>query len=161
MRSFDGRPLAEHDLRRILEAGRLAPSSNNDQGWAFIVVRDRERLQQLSHVGDWAQHLANAGAAVALVFPLGTEDWEPELRAFDIGQAAQSMMLTAWELGIGSVHAAVYDEPMAKELLGYPNGWRCDYVLSFGYPADRSILTRGKASSARRLFGDIVHDERW
>ena len=71
------------------------------------------------------------------------------------------MMLTAWELGIGSVHAAVYDEPLAKQILGYPEGWRCDYVLSFGRPADAGILTRGKAPSARRPIEEVVHTEMW
>ena len=39
VRSFDGRPLAQADLDRILDAGRRAHSSKNQQRWAFIVVR--------------------------------------------------------------------------------------------------------------------------
>ena len=46
------------------------------------------------------------------------------------------MMLVAWELGIGSVPATVYDEALARSLLGYPAGQYCEYLLSFGYPAD-------------------------
>ncbi len=61
---------------------------------------------------------------------------------FDLGQAADSMMLAAWELGIGSVPATVYDHALARELLGYPADRHCEYLLSFGYPADPADLTR-------------------
>ena len=53
---------------------------------------------------------------------------------FDLGQAADSMMLVAWELGIGSVPATVYEHDLAQRLLGYPDGQHCEFLLSFGYP---------------------------
>jgi nitroreductase len=65
-------------------------------------------------------------------------------------------MLAAWAMGIGSVHAAVYDEDLVRELLGYPKGWRCDYVLSFGYPA-RMPSEPGE----RRPLEELVHRDRW
>ena len=46
------------------------------------------------------------------------------------------MMLAAWELGIGSVPATVYEHDLARRLLGYPDDQHCEYLLSFGYPAD-------------------------
>lgn len=156
VRKFKGRRLTEEVLAGILEAGRLAPSSMNAQRWTFVVCTDGEHLQRLSKVGDYADHIAGAAAAIALVTPEGTEGWERESIAFDLGQAAQNMMLAAWEQGIGSVHAAVYDESLARELLGYPAGWRCDYVLSFGYPA----RVAGPPSD-RKPADDVVRRERW
>ena len=44
VRAFADRPIAQDELDRILAAGRRAHSSKNLQRWAFIVVRDRERL---------------------------------------------------------------------------------------------------------------------
>ena len=41
---------------------------------------------------------------------------------WDLGRAAENMMLAAWELGIGSCPATVYDQSIARELLGYPRG---------------------------------------
>lgn len=156
IRSFDGRPLPADALTRILEAGRRAPSSMNEQRWAFVVCTDREHLRELASVGEWAAHVAGAAAVIALVTPEAKEDWRRESIAFDLGQCAQNMMLAAWELGIGSAHAAVYDEHLARELLGYPVGWRCDYLLSFGYPA-RMPTTKG----GRRPLDELVHRERW
>ena len=131
----------------------------NEQRWSFIVCRDREHLDQLSRVGDYAEHLADAGAAIALVTPEADEDWQRESIAFDLGQCAQSMMLAAWELDIGSVHAAVYDEDLVRALLGYPEGHRCDYLLSFGHPTQGSLP--GPSEEGRRPLGQLVHEEHW
>lgn len=156
IRTFDGRPLPDEALTAILEAGRRAPSSMNEQRWAFVVCTDREHLRELAAVGDYAGHIERAAAAIALVTPVAEQDWRRESIAFDLGQCAQSMMLAAWELGVGSVHAAVYDEELTRRLLGYPDGWRCDYLLSFGYPA------RGPTGSGtRKPLEQLVHRERW
>jgi nitroreductase len=161
VREFDGRPLGPEHLERILDAGRRAPSSKNEQRWAFVVVTDREKLRALSETGRYASHVAGAGAAVAIVVPEAREDWRRESIAMDSGQAAENMMLAAWELGIGSVHAAVYEEAAARGLLGFPEGWRCDYMLSFGYPADPAELMRPPRAGGRRPLGEVVHRESW
>src|SRR4030067_225420 len=54
VRSFAARPLEADHLRRILHAGRRTGSSKNRQDWAFIVVRDRAHLAELSKVGPHA-----------------------------------------------------------------------------------------------------------
>jgi len=156
IRRFDGRPLPEDVLERILEAGRRAPSSMNEQRWSFVVCTDRDHLRELATIGDYAEHIAGAAAAVALVTPEAEEGWRREGIAFDLGQCAQNLQLAAWALGVGTVHAAVYDEDRTRELLGYPEGWRCDYLLSFGYP-EHAPTTRG----GRKALGDLVHRERW
>ena len=76
---------------------------------------------------------------------------------FDLGQAAENMMLAAWELGIGSVPATVYEHDSARQLLGYPADQRCEYILSFGYPADPAELTRAARAGGRRPLDEIVH----
>ena len=156
IRRFDGRSIPDATLERILEAGRRAPSSMNEQRWAFVVCTDTERLDALATIGDYADHVATAAAAVALVTPEADEPWRRESIAFDLGQCAQNMQLAAWAEGVGSVHAAVYDEGRTRELLGYPEGWRCDYLLSFGYPEHRPT-TRG----GRTPLGELLHRERW
>lgn len=161
VRDFDGRAIDPDHLDAILQAGAWAPSSKNEQRWAFIAITDRETLQALSGVGDYTQHLATAPAAIALVHPRVEDVEERESIAMDLGQAIQSMMLAAWDLGIGSAHASVYVEPRAQELLGYPATQRCDTLISFGYPADPSILTRGKSPRSRKPLSDTVHREHW
>jgi nitroreductase len=161
VRSFADRPLAASDLDRILKAGRRAPSSKNSQRWAFIACRERTHLQELSKVGPFAGHIGGAAAAIAIVTPDEDEPGGREWIMLDAGQAAQSMMLAAWDLGVGSAHAAVYDEALARDLLGYPKGHRCDLIISFGYPSDLSLLDRHPAKGGRRAFDEVVRWERW
>jgi nitroreductase len=71
------------------------------------------------------------------------------------------MMLVAWELGVGSVPATVYDQPMVSRLLGLPDDQHCEFLLSFGYPADPTDLTRPPRAGGRRGLSEIVREERW
>jgi len=157
VREFADRPIDVEHLDRILNAGRRAGSSKNDQHWAFIVIRDRAHLAELAEVGRYAGHLAGATIAIALVTP----DPASASVMWDLGRAAQNMVLAAWELGIGTVPATVYDHEMAHRLLGLPPDRRCDFLLSFGYPADTSRLTAPNRPGGRLALSDLVHKERW
>ena len=161
IRTFADLPLEPERLDRILRAGRRSGSSKNLQRWDFIVCRDREHLRELAAVGPWAGHLAGAAVGIALVTPDPAAADAPLSVTFDLGQAAAYMMLTGWELGIGSVPATVYEHDLARRLLGYPDTHHCEYILSFGYPADAAQLTAPNRTGARRPLDEIVHDERW
>lgn len=161
VREFADTPIEHEHLGRILNAGRRAGSSKNQQRWAFIVVHDRARLRRLAKVGDFAGPVAQATVAIALVTPDPRAPQAPLSITFDLGRAAQNMVLAAWELGIGSVPATVYDHDLARELLGYPADHHCGYLLSFGYPADPSVLDAPKRSGGRARLRDLVHHETW
>ena len=161
VREFADRAIEPEQLTRILNAGRRAGSSKNLQRWEFIVCRDREHLRELAAVGPYAGHLAGAAVAIALVTPDPRSADSPLSVMFDLGQAAENMMLVAWELGIGSVPATVYDQDLARRLLGHPDGHHCEYLLSFGYPADPGVLSAPNRAGGRRALQDILHDEYW
>lgn len=161
IREFAERPIDADSLGRILDAGRHAGSSKNLQRWEFVVSRDREHLRELSAVGPWAGHLAGAAVGIALVTPDPAAADAPLSVMFDLGQAAGNMMLVAWEMGIGSVPATVYEHDLARRLLGYPVDRHCEYILSFGYPADPAALSAPRRSGGRKALDEIVHDERW
>ena len=162
IRRFADRPLEPAHLDRILNAGRRAGSSKNMQRWTFIVCRERDHLRQLAEVGPWADHLASAAVGIALVTPdprgaLDPRgDGAPLSIMFDLGQAAENMML-----GVGSVPATVYQHDLARELLGYPTDQHCEYLLSFGYPADPTDLRRPPKAGGRRELDEMVREERW
>ena len=160
VRKFSDEPIADEHLERILNAARRTGSSKNDQHWAFIVIRERDHLKQLAAVGDYAGHLAGATIAIAIVTPNATGAYNNSVM-WDAGRAAQNMVLAAWDLGIGSVPATVYDHELAARLLGLPDDRRCDFLLSFGHPADASKLTAPKRAGGRLPLSDLVHEEHW
>jgi nitroreductase len=161
IRTFADRPLAEDDLTAILDAGRRAGSSKNSQRREFIVVRDRDRLAALAAVGPYAGHLARAAAAIAIVTPDPRAPGASLSLVFDVGLAAESMMLAAWGRGVGSCPVTVYDHDRCRLVLGYPADLACSYLLSVGYPADPGDLTRPNRPGGRRPLDSMLHQERW
>ena len=87
VRSFEDRPLPDEHLERIVAAAALAPSSMNEQRWAFVVCRDRERMTELACVGDYTDHIAGAVAAIAFLTPRADDVAVRESIAFDLGQS--------------------------------------------------------------------------
>jgi len=161
VRRFEDRSIEPAVVERIVDAGRHAGSSKNLQRWDFIVCADRGHLRELSGVGPWAGHLAGAATAIALVTPDPAAADAPLSVMFDLGQAAENMMLAAWELGVGSVPATVYEHDLARRVLGYPETHHCEYILSFGYPPDASELTAPPRPGGRRSLDEVIHRERW
>jgi nitroreductase len=161
IREFADRPIEEDRLVRLVDAGRRAGSSKNRQAWDFVVCRDRAHLAELSGVGPYAGHLAGAAVGIALITPDPAMADAPLSVMWDLGQAAENMMLVAWEMGIGSVPATVYDHDLARRLLGYPADRHCEFLLSLGYPADPARLTAPRRAGKRKSFDEVVHWERW
>jgi nitroreductase len=159
VRDFDDRPLPRELLERILEAGRRAPSARNWQPWDFVVVTDRKQLEELARVAPGAVHVATSAATIALILP-DTDDRGARDRAqFDLGQATMAMMIAAADLGIGSGHAGVGDQELARRLLGLPADRYAARFIDLGYPADRPL--KPIRNPNRRPFDEVVHWERW
>ena len=158
IRQFSLQPLPGEAVAAILNAGRRAQSSKNSQPWHFVVVRERATLEALSKLGTYASHLAGAALAVAIVTPDPAQRWSI---MFDAGQSAGYMQLAAWELGIGSCLATIYETGPAKALLGLPDGLHLHVAISFGYPASEPARPAGPKRSGRRPMDDVVHWEKW
>jgi nitroreductase len=80
---------------------------------------------------------------------------------FDAGQAAAYMQLAAWELGVGSCPATIYQAEAARALLGYPEDWHLHVTLSFGYPARPEQMIEKSKAGGRKNYGDVTHLEHW
>lgn len=161
VRSFTDQPIPGDHLDEILEAGRRAPSARNWQPWDFVVVDARESLGELAKVAPGASYLAGAAVAVALVAtPVEPGDSGRLSRLyFDLGQVTMSMMLAAAGLRIGSGHAGVDDQDLARKVLALPADKFCPFVIAFGYPADRALqLIR---HPQRRPPNEVVHRGHW
>jgi nitroreductase len=129
IRDYKPDPLSNEDLGAILEAGRWTGSSKNRQSWSFIAVTDPERIQSLAEHGDFTQPVRDSVATIVLV-------QEPGGNMFDIGRAAQNMMLAAKAIGVASCPITLPREKGTASLLGVPDGAVARYAISLGYPAD-------------------------
>ncbi|MCI0633588.1 MAG: nitroreductase family protein [Actinobacteria bacterium] len=159
VRAYGERPIPAGDLDRILEAARRTPSSTNQQAWDFVVVTDRRRLHELAKTWRWAAHVGTSAAAIALVMPASDDRDARDTFEYDLGQVTMSIMLAAADLGIGSGHASVGDQALARRVLGLPEDRECAWLVALGYPADRPLAPIARPD--RRAFDDVVHRERW
>ncbi|MCL4560351.1 MAG: nitroreductase family protein [Chloroflexi bacterium] len=158
VRKFRDEPIPTEAVQAILNAGRRAQSAKNLQPWRFIAIQDKATLKALSEMGTYAGHLADAALGVAILTP------DPASRysvMFDAGQAAAFMQLAAWELGIASCPATIYEPEKARELLGFPDELHLRVAFSFGYPLDKTELERPPQKGDRLALEDIVHWDRW
>ncbi|HNB53651.1 MAG TPA: nitroreductase family protein [Anaerolineales bacterium] len=158
VRKFTDQPLSDDVIHTILNAGRRAQSSKNMQAWHFIAIRDKDTLVALSNCGDFAGHLAGAALGIAIITP------DPEIRfnvMFDAGQSAAYMQLAAWELGIGSCLATIYQHDQARSLLCFPANMHLRIALSFGYPQEPEKLERPARKTGRRTFDEVIHWDKW
>lgn len=141
VRKYRKGKIEEETLKKVLEAGLLAPSGRNRQPWEFIVVRDPERLRQLSEcrAGGAAGMLAGAAAAIVVTAdPSKTDVWTE-----DCSNAMMLMHLTADAMGLGScwIQGRLREAPdgrtteeYVREILGYPEDFRLEAILSLGLP---------------------------
>ncbi|MEA2550867.1 MAG: hypothetical protein QOE25_636 [Actinomycetota bacterium] len=159
VRGYEDRALRPEDLDRILEAAWRTPSSMNDQPWDFVVCTQRETLRRLAQTWVYAEHVAGSAATVALIATHTTDQDTRDWIFYDMGQATMSMALVAADLGIGSSHAGVDDQALARELLGLPEDRFCVGLIAFGFPADRPLKPILRPD--RRPFDQVVHRERW
>lgn len=158
VRQFQEKALPEEAILAILNAGRRSQSSKNTQPWHLIAIRDKATLKALSEYGTWAGHLAGAPLGVAILHS------DPNQRfqiLFDIGQCAAYMQLAAWEMGIGSCLASIYEPEKARDLLGFPEDLHMRIGISFGYPLDPQDMSRLPQKGGRRSPSEIYHWEKW
>lgn len=157
IRAYEAREVEEEKLRRVLEAGRLAPSANNRQDWRFIVVRDPEKRKKLVEA---AGGQAFVGTAPVVLVVCGTE---PE-KVMYCGQPAYTvdatialsfMILEACELGLGTCWLGHFDEQRVKEILGIPEKVRVVAMTPLGYPAE------SPTARPRKSLDEVVSYERF
>jgi len=159
VRTYTPDRIARGDLNLILEAARRSPSSMNQQAWDFVVVTERDTLRELSRAWRFAVHVASSAATIALVIPATADREVRDILWYDLGQVTMSIMLAAADLRIGSSHASVGDQSLARRVLGFPENRECAMLIALGSPADRPL--RPIERPDRRDFEDVVHRERW
>src|SRR3990170_4103731 len=128
IRDYKPEPLTPEDLASILEAARWTGSSKNRQSWSFVAVTDPERLQGLAEHGDFTQPIRDSAATIVLV-------QEPGGNMFDVGRAAQNIMLAAKAIGVASCPITLHRDAQALRYLGAPHPKGPPYLVAFPSPS--------------------------
>ncbi len=185
VRQYSDKHISDEDLRKILEAGRLAPSWMNVQSWKFILVKSQENKDLLSKLSIGQPHVKNADALIVCVADMNA--WE-EAKITHIKKPALNpslqgengllirtmeqiiypisyMMLEAHSLGISScIIGALGNEitgveadtyKEVKTKLGLREGQILSTIITLGYDAEPS-----ETNKIRKDFDDVISLEK-
>ena len=159
VRRFTDEPVADGDLDRILEAGRWTGSARNRQPWRVAVVRDGARRAELARLGAYAGHLE--GAPVVLLLAVDTAAGGADAE-FDAGRLAQTLMLAAAALGLGTCPVTFFPDAnvvRATSIAGLAPPWRVRNGIALGRPAPPAPLAgRPAIPTGRRPLSDVRID---
>ena len=159
VRRFRPDPIPPEEMTAVLEAGRWTGSAKNRQGWAFIVVDDREGLERMATAGNFTGPVLAAAATVVLVrLPNGHD--------FDLGRVAQNIMLAAAARGLGSCPVTLHIRERAREILAIPEGHEATWAIALGYPDEEAEPEQRRQAAAagftgRRPLAEVVHRGRF
>jgi nitroreductase len=171
-RAFSDRPVEPEKLRSLLEAARWAPSSYNEQPWAYQVATredpvEHARLLSVLVEGNvaWAQRAPVLMLSVAkLNFD---RSGKPNRHAFhDVGMASASLVFQATALGLLVHQMAGFSVEKARELYGIPEGWEPAAAFALGYQGKpdslpERIRERELAPRTRKPLEQFVFTGRW
>jgi nitroreductase len=157
-RAFDAaRDVSPHDLRRLFEAARWAPSSFNEQPWRFVVAerrRDAAAFGALLETCDpsnrrWAQHapiLVLVAAKLAL-----SRSGQPNRNAwYDAGQAVGFLTLQATSVGLAVRQMEGFDRLAAARACDVPPEFESVVMMAIGYVGEPDMLASEKDRAAER-----------
>jgi len=171
-RAFSERPVEPDNLRSVLEAARWAPSSRNEQPWAYLVQTrdDPEGYEALLGVLMDANR-AWAGKAPVLILAMAhtrlEKDGQPNRHSFyDLGQATANLIFQATALGLATHQMGGFHVGAARERFGIPDGWEPVSAIALGYPGDAESLAeplRGRetAQRSRKPLEEFVFSGAW
>jgi nitroreductase len=180
IRRFKRTPVPNEDIKKIIDAGRLAPSANNAQPWSFIVVKDRELLTKMAAAvremidrmvpfaenEKQSQRLSAYKNSYYTFFELAPATVVVLMEAYDAGtdHLLAKMGYTAEDIkrlrpspGLQSVAAAIQNMLLAAHALGYSSCWMTGPAVA--QEAFEKLLGYGKEKTVAALLPLGVADE--
>jgi nitroreductase len=156
IRKYLDKAVDEAVVRKVLEAGRIAPSAGNRQDWKFVVVRDQETRGKLAIAAKGQMFLEQAPVTIVgcAIEPTYIMMCGQSAGILDVSIAFSFMMLAATELGLGTCWLGAFDENAVRKILGVPDRMRIVAMTPLGYPGEEP------AGRPRKSMDEVVcHDK--
>ena len=178
IRSFKQKKIAFALLKKLVNAGRLAPSAANLQPCEYIIVNHPTLLKNVFSTLKWAGYITPAGnppegkKATAYIVSLVNKEINKNGEK-DVAAAMENMILTALEKGIGSCWIGSIERIKLRQILKIPGKYKIDSVLALGYPDEKSVTEEFKDSIEywkdkegvlhvpKRKIESILHHNLW
>ncbi len=116
VRSFTSEPVAKEDIDLLLKCAMQAPTAGNGQSWKFIVIQERDTLDQIPGFQKYASFVTRTPAGILVC---GDSSVSPDMWPYDASIAAQTILLAAHSIGLGGCWLAV--QPFPEFISGFRN----------------------------------------
>lgn len=149
-RGYDhSRAIADEELLAMVEAARLCPSSVNIQPLKYVLVNAEPALSAVQAQTRWAKGLPEltlphpGHAPTAFIVICQDTRISDNLSRFqrDVGIVAQTMLLTAVEMGLGGCMIGNFSADAVRDVLGLDESLRPLLIVAIGKPDEAVILT--------------------
>jgi len=140
IRDFTDKAIPGAAIDALIDALRWAPSAGNLQSRKFYFVFKPEVKKDLARAALNQNFIAQAPLTVVACLDKGISkrygDRGVNLYAIqDVSASVMSLMLAAYELGLGSVWVGAFNEFEVFEILDLPHNLRPIALIPVGYPA--------------------------
>ena len=147
-------------LKKIVNAGRLAPSAANLQPLEYLIVDDEDLKNKVFPDLAWAGYIKPEGdpgkgeepAAYIIILVDKKINPAPER---DIGASVENMNLVAQEEGVGCCWIGAFNPDATREVLSLPDYVEPIAFTPLGYPDDQP------GYKSRKSIDKLIRYERW
>lgn len=162
IRKYTGDKISDEALEKVLHAGLLSASSRARRPWELIVIRDKGTLGKMADCRKGsAKMLEGADTAVVVV----ADETASDVWIEDCSIVMSNMHLMAESLNLGScwiqgrlreATTGQSTEEYLRDILGYPESYRLEAILSIGIPAEHP-----KKTELSELLTEKIHCEKF
>jgi len=152
IRNYDpNRPVSKEILKKILDAGRMAPSARNYQPWKFLVISSYAILEKVwaCYRRDWLKDAPH----ILVVLGLRNQAWIRSYDGYnsvetDVTIAMTHIILAAENEGVGTCWIAAYNPVLLKEALNPDANQLIFGITPLGYPKpgfEKTLIKKRKS----------------
>ena len=149
IRKFTKKIPSDALIKKILEAGRWAPSGLNNQPWRFMVIKKDNVLKTLSSFTRYGYIIKNAPVAIAVCMDLA-DSYNREKDLMSIGACIENMLLEAASIKLGTcwLGEILNRKEEVCSFLSLPEDYELMAVIALGYPSKKRHRGERKSLSA-------------
>ena len=169
-------------LKKLVNAGRLAPSAGNLQPLEYFIVTDKSRKIKIFSTLGWAIYIKPEGnpqkgeePTAYIIILVNNKITKNAYYKYDVGTSVENIIISALEEGIGCCWIATFNKNKLSKILKIPEDYSIDCVIALGYPLenptfediekDKTIIyhkdSEGRLHVPKRRLEDIIHIEKF
>jgi nitroreductase len=145
-RRFDEKHIISIEtLEELVDLTRFAPSAANFQPLRYVLVSDMKINKEIFIHTRWGGYIEGGAAPkegerpsayIVVTVDIENNKWAP----YDIGIAAQTILLAANEKGLGGCMIASCEKDELAKILNVPSGFVVDLVIALGKPIEKVVI---------------------